>query len=210
MIFYLNSLRKKKRFSPANRKDKIKDLDYVKRYYGYSNEKAQQSFENLTKEQPNFIRSKFDIGKQMSVVKKFEVKWAPDKMVEVTLNEPDDFLKVRETLTRIGVASRKEKKIYQSCHILHKQGRYFLVHFKELFALDSKHANLTTNDVQRRNRIAQLLADWGLVGIVNANKIQDIAPLNQIKVLSYKDKGDWILETKYNIGAKKKKAEVTE
>ena len=146
----------------------------------------------------------------MSVVKEPEVKWAPDKMVEVTLNEPDDFLKVRETLTRIGVASRKEKKIYQSCHILHKQGRYFLVHFKELFALDGKHANLTTNDVQRRNRIAQLLADWGLVGIVNAESIQDIAPLNQIKVLSYKDKGDWILETKYNIGAKKKKTEVTE
>ena len=143
----------------------------------------------------------------MSVVKDPEVKWAPDKMVEVTLNEPDDFLKVRETLTRIGVASRKEKKIYQSCHILHKQGRYFLVHFKELFALDGKHANLTTNDVQRRNRIAQLLADWGLVGIVNAESIQDIAPLNQIKVLSYKDKGDWILETKYNIGAKKKKVE---
>ena len=138
------------------------------------------------------------------------IEWEPSDMLEVTLNEPDDFLKVRETLTRIGVASRKEKKIYQSCHILHKQGRYFLVHFKELFALDGKHANLTTNDVQRRNRIAQLLADWGLVGIVNADKIQDIAPLNQIKVLSYKDKGDWILETKYNIGAKKKKTEVTE
>ena len=141
----------------------------------------------------------------MSVVKEPEVSWSQDQMVEVTLNEPDDFLKVRETLTRIGVASRKEKKIYQSCHILHKQGRYFLVHFKELFALDGKHANLTSNDVQRRNRIAQLLADWGLVGIVDADRIQDIAPLNQIKVLSYKDKGDWILETKYNIGAKKKK-----
>ena len=141
----------------------------------------------------------------MSVVKEPEVSWSQDQMVEVTLNEPDDFLKVRETLTRIGVASRKEKKIYQSCHILHKQGRYFLVHFKELFALDGKHANLTSNDVQRRNRIAQLLADWGLVGVVDADKIQDIAPLNQIKVLSYKDKGDWILETKYNIGAKKKK-----
>jgi len=146
----------------------------------------------------------------MSVVKEPEVSWSQDQMVEVTLNEPDDFLKVRETLTRIGVASRKEKKIYQSCHILHKQGRYFLVHFKELFALDGKHANLTSNDVQRRNRIAQLLADWGLVGIVDADKIQDIAPLNQIKVLSYKDKGDWILETKYNIGAKKKKVEATE
>ena len=146
----------------------------------------------------------------MSVLKEPDVKWNPDQMVEVTLNYPDDFLKVRETLTRIGVASRKEKKIYQSCHILHKQGRYFLVHFKELFALDGKHANLTSNDVQRRNRIAQLLVDWGLVGIVSADTIQDVAPLNQIKVLSYKDKGDWILETKYNIGGKRKKVEVTE
>ena len=145
----------------------------------------------------------------MSVVQQPEIQWLPEKMVEVTLNEPDDFLKVRETLTRIGVASRKEKKIYQSCHILHKQGRYYLVHFKELFALDGKHANLTPNDVQRRNRIAQLLADWGLIGIVDVSKIQDIAPLNQIKVLSYKDKGDWILETKYNIGSKKKKVEET-
>ena len=146
----------------------------------------------------------------MSVLREPEVNWDPNQMVEVTLNEPDDFLKVRETLTRIGVASRKEKKIYQSCHILHKQGRYFLVHFKELFALDGKHANLTSNDVQRRNRIAQLLVDWGLVGIVSSESIQDVAPLNQIKVLSYKDKGDWILETKYNIGSKKKKVEVTE
>ena len=146
----------------------------------------------------------------MSVLREPEVNWDPNQMVEVTLNEPDDFLKVRETLTRIGVASRKEKKIYQSCHILHKQGRYFLVHFKELFALDGKHANLTSNDVQRRNRIAQLLVDWGLVGIVSSDSIQDVAPLNQIKVLSYKYKGDWILETKYNIGSKKKKVEVTE
>jgi len=145
----------------------------------------------------------------MSVVQEPEVKWSPDQMVEVVLNEPDDFLKVRETLTRIGVASRKEKKIYQSCHILHKQGRYFLVHFKELFALDGKHANLTQNDVQRRNRIAQLLGDWGLISIVDASKISDIAPLNQIKVLAYKDKQDWILETKYNIGSKKKKVEET-
>ncbi len=143
----------------------------------------------------------------MSVVQESEVKWSPDQMVEVTLGEPDDFLKVRETLTRIGVASRKEMKLYQSCHILHKQGRYYLVHFKELFALDGKHANLTSNDVQRRNRIAQLIADWGLVSIVDVNKIQDIAPLNQIKVLAYKDKNDWILETKYNIGSKKKKTE---
>jgi len=145
----------------------------------------------------------------MSVVQEPEVKWTPDQMVEVVLNEPDDFLKVRETLTRIGVASRKEKKIYQSCHILHKQGRYYLVHFKELFALDGKHANLTVNDVQRRNRIAQLLADWGLIGIVDVTKIVDIAPLNQIKVLAYKDKQDWILETKYNIGSKKKRVEET-
>ena len=141
-------------------------------------------------------------------VREPEVNWSPDQMVEITLNEPDDFLKVRETLTRIGVASRKEKKIYQSCHILHKQGRYFLVHFKELFALDGKHANLTQNDIQRRNRIAQLITDWGLVSIVNVDQVKDIAPLNQIKVLSFKDKGDSILETKYNIGSKKKKVEV--
>jgi hypothetical protein len=143
----------------------------------------------------------------MSVVKEPEVNWTSDQMVEILLSEPDDFLKVRETLTRIGVASRKEKKIYQSCHILHKQGRYYIVHFKELFALDGKHANLTVNDIQRRNRIVQLLVDWGLVEIINADRIQDIAPLNQIKVLSYKDKGDWILETKYNIGSKKKKTD---
>jgi hypothetical protein len=135
------------------------------------------------------------------------VEWSQEKMVEVLLNEPDDFLKVRETLTRIGVASRKEKKLYQSCHILHKQGRYFIVHFKELFALDGKHANLTSNDVQRRNRIARLLADWGLISIVKESAIADIAPLNQIKVLAYKDKGDWILEQKYNIGKKTKPQE---
>ena len=146
----------------------------------------------------------------MSVIREPEVRWSPEQMVEVILGEPDDFLKVRETLTRIGVASRKEKKIYQSCHLLHKQGRYYLVHFKELFALDGKQANLTVNDIQRRNRIVQLLADWGLVEIVNIDLIQDIAPLNQIKVLSYKDKGDWILETKYNIGYKKKRVEETE
>ena len=139
-----------------------------------------------------------------------QVNWTPNMMIEVLLNEPDDFLKVRETLTRIGVASRKEKKLYQSCHILHKQGHYFITHFKELFALDGKHANLTVNDIQRRNRIAQLIADWGLVTIVNPSQVQDIAPLNQIKVISYKDKGEWILETKYNIGAKKKKIEDVE
>ena len=136
-----------------------------------------------------------------------EVKWSTDQMIEITLNEPDDFLKVRETLTRIGVASRKEKKIYQSCHILHKQGRYYIVHFKELFALGGKHANLTQNDVQRRNRIIQLLSDWGLITIMNVSKITDIAPLNQIKVLAYKEKHEWILETKYNIGKKKKTEE---
>jgi hypothetical protein len=136
-----------------------------------------------------------------------QVNWSQDQMVEVILNEPDDFLKVRETLTRIGVASRKEKKLYQSCHILHKQGRYYIVHFKELFALDGKHANLTVNDVQRRNRIVRLLADWGLITVIDQDKVSDIAPLNQIKVLAYKDKGDWILEQKYNIGKKGKVVE---
>ena len=131
------------------------------------------------------------------------VQWSQDQMVEVLLNEPDDFLKVRETLTRIGVASRKEKKLYQSCHILHKQGKYYIVHFKELFALDGKNTNLSLNDVQRRNRIVQLLSDWGLISVVNAEKIADLAPLNQIKVLSFKEKNDWTLESKYNIGRKK-------
>ena len=138
-----------------------------------------------------------------------QVNWSQDKMVEVRLNEPDDFLKVRETLTRIGVASRKEKKLYQSCHILHKQGKYYIVHFKELFALDGKFANLTVNDVQRRNRITRLLADWGLISIVKEDTVQDIAPLNQIKVLPYKDKHEWSLEQKYNIG-KKGKVEETQ
>ena len=131
------------------------------------------------------------------------VFWEPSHMVEIFLSEPDDFLKVRETLTRIGVASRKEKKIYQSCHILHKQGRYFIVHFKELFALDGKNTNITQNDIQRRNRITKLLSDWNLVEIAKEDQILDIAPLNQIKVLSYKEKGEWILEPKYNIGGRK-------
>ena len=131
-----------------------------------------------------------------------EYQWSPDKMVEILLSEPDDFLKVRETLTRIGVASRKEQKLYQSCHILHKQGKYYIVHFKELFALDGKRANLSVNDVQRRNRIIQLLSDWGLVTTL-VDEPLDIAPLNQIKVISYKEKGNWTLETKYNIGKKK-------
>ena len=134
-----------------------------------------------------------------------DIQWKQSDMVEVTLNEPDDFLKVRETLTRIGVASRKEKKIYQSCHILHKQGKYYIVHFKELFALDGKNTNFSLNDVQRRNRIVQLLVDWGLVSIniVSKEKISDLAPLNQIKVLSFKEKNEWTLESKYNIGRKK-------
>tara|TARA_B100002019_G_scaffold11838_1_gene9538 strand:+ start:931 stop:1377 length:447 start_codon:yes stop_codon:yes gene_type:complete len=132
------------------------------------------------------------------------VNWSASDMIEVVLSEPDDFLKVRETLTRIGVASRKEKKLYQSCHILHKQGRYYIVHFKELFALDGKRTNLTVNDIQRRNRIIRLLADWGLITVINQDSVVDIAPLNQIKVLSYKDKSDWILEQKYNIGKKGK------
>jgi hypothetical protein len=132
-----------------------------------------------------------------------EIQWQQSDMVEVSLAEPDDFLKVRETLTRIGVASRKEKKIYQSCHILHKQGRYYIVHFKELFALDGKHTNLSLNDVQRRNRIIQLLSDWGLITVVEPGKIEDVAPLNQIKVLSFKEKDEWTLESKYNIGRKK-------
>tara|TARA_B100000927_G_scaffold277519_1_gene259237 strand:- start:730 stop:1149 length:420 start_codon:yes stop_codon:yes gene_type:complete len=131
-----------------------------------------------------------------------EYHWSPERMIEILLSEPDDFLKVRETLTRIGVASRKEKKLYQSCHILHKQGKYFIVHFKELFALDGKKANLSINDVQRRNRIIQLLSDWGLITTV-VDETLDIAPLNQIKVISYKEKGNWTLETKYNIGKKK-------
>ena len=136
------------------------------------------------------------------------IQWQQSDMVEVSLAEPDDFLKVRETLTRIGVASRKEKKIYQSCNILHKQGRYYIVHFKELFALDCKHNNLSLNDVQRRNRIIQLLSDWGLITVVEADKITDVAPLNQIKVLAFKEKEEWTLESKYNIG--RKKTEVTE
>lgn len=123
--------------------------------------------------------------------------------LEVTLNTPDDFLKVRETLTRIGVASRKDKVLYQSCHILHKQGRYFIVHFKELFALDGKQADLTDNDIERRNTIAKLLSDWGLIKLVNPNLAKDSAPLSQIKIIAFKEKDEWELQTKYNIGKKK-------
>lgn len=139
----------------------------------------------------------------MTTINEPQVKWTPDMMIEVQLSEPDDFLKIRETLTRIGVASRKEQKLYQSCHILHKQGRYYIVNFKELFALDGKHANLTVNDIQRRNRIVKLLSDWGLLTVVNPERITELAPLNQIKVLPFKEKGDWILEAKYSIGNKK-------
>ena len=131
-----------------------------------------------------------------------DASWSPEEMLEVSLNEPDDFLKVRETLSRIGVASRKDKTLFQSCHILHKQGKYYIVHFKELFALDGKDTNLSENDIARRNTIANLLADWGLVDVVGTTKIE-AAPLSQIKVISFKEKGDWKLETKYNIGKKK-------
>lgn len=129
-----------------------------------------------------------------------EVHWTPVSMLEITLNEPDDFLKIRETLTRIGVASRKDQKLYQSCHILHKQGRYFIVHFKELFLLDGKPSNLLLNDIQRRNTIATLLSDWGLVSFVDGEQAKDIAPLRQIKVIPYKEKTEWQLCPKYNIG----------
>ena len=127
--------------------------------------------------------------------------WTQEKMLEVSLKEPDDFLKIRETLSRIGVASRKERKLYQSCHILHKQGRYFIVHFKELFALDGKETNLSENDIARRNTIANLLRDWGLVEVIGTS--EPVAPLSQIKIISFKEKDEWILETKYNIGKKR-------
>tara|TARA_E500000318_G_C3565864_1_gene215607 strand:+ start:2600 stop:3010 length:411 start_codon:yes stop_codon:yes gene_type:complete len=130
------------------------------------------------------------------------IHWSPAEMLEVTLNEPDDFLKVRETLTRIGVASRKDKKLFQSCHILHKQGRYFIVHFKELFLLDGKKANLEESDIQRRNTIATLISDWGLVEIHNNEKAANLAPLRLIKILPFKEKNQWELCPKYNIGNK--------
>ena len=130
------------------------------------------------------------------------IEWTPSSMLEVTLNEPDDFLKVRETLTRIGVASRKENKLFQSCHILHKQGRYFIVHFKELFLLDGKKSNLEENDIARRNTIATLMSDWGLVTIEGRTKVEPLAPLRQIKIIPFKEKSDWDLCPKYNIGNK--------
>ena len=129
------------------------------------------------------------------------INWTQGQMLEVVLKEPDDFLKVRETLSRIGVASRKEKILYQSCHILHKQGKYFIVHFKELFALDGKQTNLSENDIARRNTISKLLKDWGLVEI--QTELEPIAPLSQIKIISFKEKDEWTLETKYNIGKKR-------
>ena len=132
------------------------------------------------------------------------IEWTPASMLEVTLNEPDDFLKVRETLTRIGVASRKDRKLYQSCHILHKQGRYFIVHFKELFVLDGKPSTITENDIQSRNTIAVLLSDWGLLSINNTEQSKDRAPLRQIKVLSFKERDEWELCPKYNIGNTRK------
>ena len=129
------------------------------------------------------------------------INWKPEQMLEVVLKEPDDFLKIRETLSRIGVASRKERKLYQSCHILHKQGKYFIVHFKELFALDGKDTNLSENDIARRNTIAKLLSDWGLVEVKGTT--DPAAPLSQIKIIAFKEKDDWTLETKYNIGKKR-------
>ena len=129
------------------------------------------------------------------------INWKPEQMLEVVLKEPDDFLKIRETLSRIGVASRREKKLYQSCHILHKQGRYYIVHFKELFALDGKDTNLSENDIARRNSIAKLLKDWGLVNVIG--NAENVAPMSQIKIISFKEKNEWILETKYNIGKKR-------
>ena len=131
-----------------------------------------------------------------------DTSWSPEQMLEVVLKEPDDFLKVRETLSRIGVASRKDKTLFQSCHILHKQGKYYIVHFKELFALDGKDTNLSENDIARRNTITNLLSDWGLLDVVGTTSVE-AAPLSQIKVISFKDKGDWKLETKYNIGKKR-------
>ena len=133
-------------------------------------------------------------------------EWTVDNMVEVKLSQPDDFLKIRETLSRIGIASKKDKKLYQSCHILHIQGRYFIVHFKELFGLDGKQTNFSEEDQSRRNTIVKLLNDWGLVKVVSEDKISNQAPLSQIKVIAFKEKGDWILETKYNIGKKKQEA----
>jgi hypothetical protein len=130
------------------------------------------------------------------------VEWNPTSMLEITLNEPDDFLKVRETLTRIGVASRKDKKLFQSCHILHKQGRYFIVHFKELFLLDGKKSNLEENDIARRNTIAQLMSDWGLISIETVDKMKPLAPMRQIKIIPFKEKNEWELCPKYNIGNK--------
>lgn len=137
-------------------------------------------------------------------IKSVPYAWSPDKMLEVFLIEPDNFLKIRETLTRIGIASRTDKKLYQSCHILHKQGRYFIVHFKELFSLDGKESNITTNDIDRRNTIAVLLADWGLLKIKDPNQITSKASLSQIKVLAHKDKAGWELVAKYNIGKRAK------
>jgi hypothetical protein len=130
------------------------------------------------------------------------IKWSIEDMLEVTIKQPDDFLKVRETLTRIGVASRKDKTLFQSCHILHKQGKYYIVHFKELFALDGKTATLSENDIQRRNTIAILLQDWALIDIVKKEAAENKAPLSQIKVLPFKEKKEWILSAKYNIGKK--------
>ena len=134
-----------------------------------------------------------------------KLNWSPESMLEVTLKQPDDFLKIRETLSRIGVASRKDKTLFQSCHILHKQGKYYIVHFKELFALDGKTATLSINDIQRRNTISALLQDWSLLSVVRPDELENKAPLSQIKIIAFKDKKEWNLQAKYNIGKKNRR-----
>ena len=167
----------------------------VKEYYGYSNEKARQVIQLLTPQQLDVLRKKVSKGGKNNII-----TWSPADMLEVTIAEPDDFLKVRETLTRIGVASRKENKLFQSCHILHKQGRYFIVHFKELFMLDGKKSNLEQSDLERRNTIATLLSDWGLIQIQNTEQVKECSSLKQIKIIPFKEKSEWELCPKYNIG----------
>ena len=200
--FYINSIRKKKRFGGKwLSQAKLKNLEYVKEYYGYSNEKAKDALNILTEEQIELIKISLLKGGRTKMSEE-AINWSADSMLEVTIKQPDDFLKIRETLTRIGVASRKDKTLFQSCHILHKQGKYFITHFKELFALDGKKATLTQNDIQRRNTISILLQDWNLIDIVDKAKSEDKAPLSQIKVLPFKEKKEWNLSAKYNIGKK--------
>ena len=160
--FLINSLRPRKRYTPWLKAKKLENIEYVKEFYGYNNEKAKEALQILNDEQISYIKRKLNKSEEEME----EINWTQEHMLEVGLNEPDDFLKVRETLSRIGVASRKERKLYQSCHILHKQGRYYIVHFKELFALDGKKTNLSENDIARRNTISNLLKDWGLINVI--------------------------------------------